>query len=189
MVCVDHLLWDLPNFPPVNVHYGWLHCNTEDIVYIDEGVSMFSNDVIEKFLSQKADKILCHPYGDQQISIWEQELGLDETGIIRSDNDRIHHSPPASYYPPFKKMANLCDHYIALHGVYKKDMYLFWKKRGHGTHRNYSRYSEIKTSKICPYKPYLNWTITEGMYRQQPRPCSAKPKWQTRTLHQGREGR
>ena len=150
---------------------------------------MFSNDVIEKFLSQKADKILCHPYGDQQISIWEQELGLDETGIIRSDNDRIHHSPPASYYPPFKKMANLCDHYIALHGVYKKDMYLFWKKRGHGTHRNYSRYSEIKTSKICPYKPYLNWTITEGMYRQQPRPCSAKPKWQTRTLHQGREGR
>ena len=62
------LMWDLPNFPSTDVHYGWMHCQMPNVVYIDEGFSMYSTDLVERYLSQEGGKIMCHPFGDQQVA-------------------------------------------------------------------------------------------------------------------------
>eukprot|EP00794_Sanderia_malayensis_P004872 gene4872-5511_t len=177
MLCVDHLLWDLPHFPRRDVHYGWLHCQGDGIVYIDEGIVMFSDDLISKFLAQDGAKMLCHPYGDQQIAIWEQELGLNQTQLIRVDNMRIHHSPPASHEARLKSQVGLCDRYIALHGLYKDDMLEFWARRGDGNATKYSAYTDSIVGQHCSHEPFLNWRAMGGMYYQEPKPCRNKPAW------------
>ncbi len=190
MLCVDHLMWDLPHFPSQDVHYGWLHCQREGIVYVDDGIVMFSKDIIAKFLAQDADEILCHPYGDQQISIWEQEIGLNQTELIRADNERIHNSPPASFDKSLKKRPNLCHYYIAIHGLYKDDLLEFWNRRGNGNGSEYSRYTETEVGGFCPFEPYLDWTVMGGMYRQEPKPCHPKPFWDINAafkMYPGRE--
>ena len=185
MLCVDHLLWDLPNFPLQSVHYGWLHCQGMKLVYIDEGMTMFSNDVIEKFLSQKSNETLCHPFGDQQIAIWEQKLGLIGT-ILRPDNDRIHHTPPASRSKQLKNNTNLCNHYIAIHGLYANDMLEFWQRRGN---KSYNSFVEKGSKAFCKYKPFLRWQSFFGIYRQEPKPCALRSKGnlQNHTWYHGRE--
>ncbi len=179
MLCVNHLLWDLPNFPPKNLHYGWLHCNQKDIVYIDEGVCMFSKDVIVKFLAQDPEKILCHPYGDQQIHIWEQEIGLNMTQLIRGDNSRIHHYPSASYDENIKTQTNFCEHYIAVHGLYGNDMLDFWNRRGSESDRTFSKYSDDNLVQNCPYEPHVDWELFGGMYHKEPKLCAQHPTWDT----------
>lgn len=174
MLCLDHLLWDLPNFPLQRVHYGWMHCQGQNLVYIDEGVSMFSKDVVEKFLSQNSDQIMCHPFGDQQVAVWEQTLRMSPSVYYMPDNNRIHHHPPASYDNNMKQKRDLCDNYIAIHGVYKNDMLEFWKRRGRGMYRKYSRKS---TGDFCPYYPNVNINLFGGMYHHEPKPCSSKPHW------------
>lgn len=187
MLCLDHLLWDLPNFPLTSVHYGWLHCQGEKLVYIDEGMAMFSSDVIETFLSQKSNETLCHPFGDQQIAIWEQELGLIRT-ILRPDNDRIHHTPPASRSKALRNNNNLCNRYIAIHGLYANDMIEFWQRRGN---KSYNSFVEKGSKAFCRYEPALRWQSFGGIYRQEPKPCALGPQWDlhNHTRYRGRERR
>ena len=187
LLCLDHLLWDLPNFPLQNVHYGWLHCQGKMLVYINEGMTMFSNDLIERFLSQKTNETLCHPFGDQQIAIWKQELGLNGT-ILKSDNDRIHHSPPASRSKLLKNNTNLCNKYIAIHGLYANDMLEFWQRRGN---KSYNLFIDKGPKAFCRYKPSLRWQSFGGIYRQEPKPCALHPEWNlnNHTAYHGRERR
>ena len=174
MICIDHLMWDLPNFPSNSVHYGWMHCQMVNVVYIDEGFSMYSNDLVERYLSQKGDKIMCHPFGDQQVAVWEHSLGLKGPDVYRPDNNRIHHHPPASYDKRMKTALNICDTFIGIHGVYKDDALEFWKKRGTG---NFNKYPANKPNDFCPHYPNVNINIFGGMYHHDPKLCSSNPRW------------
>ena len=186
LFCVDHLLTDLPHFPKENVHWGYLHCEGYNIVYIDEGMSMFSNDVIVKFLSQNPKEILCHPYGDQTFTIWEQNVGLDLRTLFHPTSRGQDH-PPASYDERFKTMTNICDGYIYLHGVYANDMKKFWERRGNGKYNTYKRRS---SSEFCQYKPYLDWRLFGPPWHYEPKPCIGRPRWpDTETSYSGREKR
>ena len=186
LFCIDHLLWDLPNFPKENLHWGFLQCQAPRIVYIDEGMCMFSRDIIVKFLSQKPEAILCHPFGDQTITIWEQSIRLDRNTLFHPET-RLHHHPPASYVKRFKTMNNICDNYIYLHGVYKSDMVDFWKRRGNG---RYNKYVHKKPKELCPHEPFMDWRAFGGIYHQDPKPCINKPTWNLGfSSYPGREGR
>ena len=172
MLCLDHLLWDLPNFPLTNVHYGYLSCYRKDFTFIDDATTMYSSDLIDKYLSQKPDKILCHPFADAQVDLWEKILGLDST-IIHADNDRIHQDPPASFAANLKKRNDLCDSYISIHGIYGDEMLKFWKRRGAG---KFTKYVRKPPSHFCPHPVKLNNSLYNGI-PMPPKPCHQKPTW------------
>ena len=186
MVFIDHLMWDLSNFPSTDLHYGWMHCNKPNIVYIDEGFSMYSNDLVERYLSQKGDKILCHPFGDQQVAVWEHSLGIKGPDVYKPDNNRIHHQPPASYHRGIKNATSICDNFIAVHGVYKNDVVSFWKRRGDG---HFNKYPAKKPSSFCRHHPNFNITVVDDIYNYTPKACSSNPRWtlDNRRKYNGRE--
>ena len=174
MLCLDHLLWDLPNIPSTNVHYGFLVCERKDFTFIDDATTMYSRDLIDKYLSQKPNDILCHPFGDAQVDIWEKALGLNESAVIHADNDRIHHSPPASSDKKLKSKKDFCDSYIALHGIFGNEMLQFWRRRGKGNF--ITKYSRKSSSHFCPYPVSLNNSWYNGL-PMPPKPCYLMPTW------------
>ena len=173
MLCVDHLIHDLPMFPTNYFHWGTLHCGGENIVYIDEGITIFSKDVVDVFLNQDPDRMLCHPFGDQTFTLWIQDTDLNCYQLYHADS-RIHHHPPASQISTLKTMKNICDKYIALHGVYHSDMSSFWNRKGNG---NFQNYQFKNVTQLCRFKPQYKWDVLEGIYRQRPSLCSDKRRW------------
>ena len=68
-VCIDRLVNELPFRPKTSLSWGWYHCKW-NIVRMDEAWSLFSEDVIEQFLAQDLNSMLCHPFGDQTFTLW-----------------------------------------------------------------------------------------------------------------------
>ena len=56
------------------------------------------------------------------------------------------HHPPASYDNGMKAASNICDNFIAIHGVYKDDALHFWKRRGSG---HFNKYPAKKPMNFC----------------------------------------
>ena len=175
MVCIDHLMWDLLNFPQTNVHYGWMHCQMQNVVYIDEGFSMYSKDLVERYLTQNGEEIMCHPFGDQQVAVWDHSLGIKGPDSYKPDNDRIHHHPPASYDNRLSHMPDICDKFIAIHGVYKDDALKFWERRGNG---RFNKYPAKQPNNFCPHYPNVNISIFTGGLHHDPKRCSLNETWQ-----------
>ncbi|KAJ7389237.1 hypothetical protein OS493_032705 [Desmophyllum pertusum] len=125
-VCLKRLLSELPSRPTSNLVWGHFHCQAGN-TWADEAFVVFSRDMIHKFLAQDEKTMLCHPYGDQQFSLWLKNM----TKVYFHD-PRLHHNPPASYLDKFKNSTNVCDSYIGLHGTYAEKMREFWLNSNDG---------------------------------------------------------
>ncbi|XP_057305175.1 uncharacterized protein LOC130642114 [Hydractinia symbiolongicarpus] len=172
-VCFDVLMYDLQHkVPKTNMIWSWIHCQ-ENVVRPEESFIVISKDVVHKFLSQPKDTLLCHPFADQQIALWIQELQIKN---IYYHDIRIHHDPPAASLPFLFKKENVCDEYIALHGSYPELMKIFWKNRGGSVQTSYS------FKNYCNVKEVFDFQLLEYHWRYEPRLCSSKPTWDTRKL-------
>lgn len=175
-VCLKRLLFELPSRPKRNLVWGSFHCEF-GISWADEAFVIFSADMIRKFLMQDKKKMLCHPFADQQFSIWMKHM----TKLYFHDT-RLHHDPPASFTPEFKEMKNLCDSYIGIHGTYVEEMRNFAKVANDGA-------KEVETvpkfSRFCPFKNF-DYRKFSPKYYFRPKPCIQNPTWKNSTFT-GRE--
>ena len=174
LLCIEHLLHRMNSLPTSYFMSGYLHCQKEGIVYIDEGIVTFSQDVVRMFLSQKPNDMYCHTYGDQTYSTWIKHLNMDASKLYH-DETRIHHHPPASRVDELKNMTRICYKYIALHGVYGSDMLTFWSRRFTKTFPIDTGIRKVKD--ICPFKPTYDWRKFEGMYGFEPKLCNDHRGW------------
>lgn len=176
LVCLHRLLHDLKYIRTTELQWGTLHCSEDDAVYIDEGLTMFSRDIVMRFLSQNPFKMRCHVYGDQQIAIWIRDLRLDATALYFHD-ERIHHTPPASkMLEYFNELGDICASHIIIHGVYPGDMEDFWAKP---RSRKYSVFKPKPLSEYCEKEISYVWHIFGYRFRYQPKYCYKRPKWKT----------
>ncbi len=174
LMCLDHLLHDLKDMPTSNLQYGHLHCDTDNAIYIDEGITMFSYDLVAKFLSQNPLKMRCHVFGDQEIATWINDLNLDPSTIYVHD-PRIHHTPAAnSMKEYFLELDDICSQYIAVHGVYPEELELFWEKK---RSKRYTKFQRELLSDQCEKEISYSWQVFGDLHRYQPRYCRNKPDW------------
>ena len=173
-LCIEHVLHRYRLIPRANFMSGVLHCAEEGMVYIDEGIVTFSQDIVRLFLSQDPDYLYCHTYGDQTYSTWINDLNLNASELYHIET-QIHHHPPASRVPKLRRLRRLCSRFIAIHGVYSRDMKRFWNRRGRGSFP--SSTGLAKVNELCPYVPTYNWTKFPGIYAFQPKLCNDPEAW------------
>ena len=184
-LCMKRFLNEIPMPPKKLYHWGWVHCEL-DLVRPEESLILLSRDVIEIFLGQDPENILCHRWADQMIGIWVKNLHL-ATFHYRHDV-RLHHDPPAAFLPNFKTEKSICTKYIGVHGSYPAQMRTLWN------HRGPSNYDKSKTldhySFNCWYSSYMNWQLFYGEWKAKPKLCKADPSWggPLGTTYVGRQG-
>ena len=167
-LCLKRLLSELPMRPKENLVWGYFHCQI-GITRVDEGFMLLSQDIIHKFLSQNKSTMLCHPFGGQQVALWLKNI---PTKLYFHDA-RVHHDPPASYFPKFKDATNVCDSYLGLHGTYPEKMRYFGKNSNDGAKDvhpipNFSSYCGTST---------FDHRRFHAPFKYDPKPCINNPSW------------
>lgn len=175
--CLDNFLQEIPQPMEKHFHWGWVHC-IESITRPEESMILFSRDLLTKYLKQDPQKMKCHPWADQMIGEWTNDLKL--LPIFRHD-DRIHHVPIVSEEPSLRDERSICSKYIAIHGCYPPDMRLFWRQRGSNTgHSNNVKQNLKSNSHMCMYSKKFDWRIFIEEWKYEPKLCIGNPQWDTK---------
>ncbi len=186
-ICLDRVINELPMPPVGNFHWGWVHC-IKNITRPEESTIMFSYDVIARFLSQDPSKLFCHPWADQLIAVWVEQLNLP---ILYHTDPRLHHHPPAESLKEFQNPKDICVRYIGVHGSYPKTMNNLWNNRGDYS-LNANNKTLVSNSKRCYLNSKFNWRIFHSSWQYEPKLCINNPTWDTTkqgngTIYQGRQ--
>ena len=170
-VCMDKLANELPSRPRKNLTWGWYHCQSENIVYMDEAWALFSEDVIEQFLAQDLRSIMCHPFGDQTFSFW---INATRINLTNFDDRRLHHQPRVGKTKKFFLMSDFCEKYIGIHGSYPNIMPHLWTNSNDGS-KNITSMTLLNDT--CPLKQVFDVNEVRGIYQFTQKPCLDRPRW------------
>ena len=173
-ICADKLINELPMPPLPLFHWGWVHC-INGITRPEESMLLLSVDVIKMFLMQDPEKMRCHPWADQMIGLWVEDLGLRQKLVYRTDR-RLHHHPPVRNMPTLLSEANICQNRLGLHGSYPSTMHTLWQNRGNYELKNESL---IQHSNECHSDLQFHWDAFGGSWRYEPKLCKTNPNWDT----------
>ena len=174
--CIDQFLSELPVPMESMFHWGWTHCITY-AVRPEESMLLFSRDLLMHFLLQDPYQLKCHPWADQMIGAWAEDLKLRK--IFRHD-PRLHHTPIISKEPTLRTERNICQKYMGVHGCYAEDMLLLWHNRGdHLTVDKNSKRNLKSSSKLCKDVSVFKWEEFIWRWRYKAKPCILKPSWNT----------
>eukprot|EP00794_Sanderia_malayensis_P017033 gene17033-18747_t len=185
-VCLDKLIAELPMPAQKYLHWGWVHC-LPHITRPEESIIMFSYAIVELFLSQMPEHTYCHPWADQLIATWVDELRLP---IVYHTDKRLHHHPPAEGEKQFQNPRDVCKNYIGVHGSYPTTMHKLWNNRGnYGLKTNDTL---LTHSMPCQVTSRFNWKLFVNSWRYEPKLCIQNPIWDTKKqgggrLYQGRQ--
>lgn len=172
-VCMARLVSELPARPKKNLSWGRYHCQYEDLVYMDESWALFSEDVIEQFLAQDLNSMLCHPFGDQTFTLWINATRLNLTDF---DDYRLHYWPPAGKVNKFFSMTAVCDRLIGIHGSYPNLMPHLWKNSSDGPN-NIPPVTLLKDTCLLP--KIFDVDKFQGVFKHKPKLCLDRPRWTT----------
>lgn len=102
---------------------------------------LLSHDLIEEFLLQDPNKILCHPWADQMIGEWSNTVDLRDL----AHDERLWHILPELDNKEVHAQKDICHEYIGFEAAYPEHMFnMFWHHRGKlkmrgGDLRNYTK--------------------------------------------------
>ena len=173
-ICADKLINELP-MPPIPLfHWGWVHC-LNGITRPEESVILLSSSVIKLFLLQDPEKMRCHPWADQMIALWVEDLQLKHILLYRTDR-RLHHEPPAHSMPKLLNETNICQKHLGLHGSYPETMRTLWRNRG-----TYNLINEtlVQNSDVCRSDLKFGWNNFRAFWSYPPKLCKINPTWET----------
>ena len=173
-ICMERLLHELHHRPTKMLSWGWYHCMFKDLIYMDEAWTLYSHDVIVRFLSQDPRQILCHPHADQQISVWINSIYNQTENLIHFDDRRLHHFPPARRIDKFKSVTCTCDHFMGVHGTSLAMMRRFWIHGNDGA-KNVTALTDI--SQTCDKPNVFNISTIGKPWKFDLRPCIENPQW------------
>lgn len=165
-LCTNRLFQELPRPTPPRFIWAWVHC-VENLTRPDEGLLLFSKDIVHEFINQNPEVIRCTAYGGQNVGIWAQDLNF--TGVFRHDK-RLHHSPTIQEEPSLRQTKNICQSYMGVHGCYGDDMETLWKHRGGVKVAG----DLVSNSAVCEGN-VLDWQLFKGKYRREPKRCITNP--------------
>ncbi|XP_065659766.1 uncharacterized protein LOC124817580 [Hydra vulgaris] len=183
-VCMERFLYEVPMPPRKLYHWGWVHC-IENLVRPEESIILLSRDIVEIFLGQDPEKILCNRWADQMIGIWNNILNLPK---FYHHDRRLHHDPPARDIDSFRTKKNICTEFIGVHGSYPIQMRTLWQHRGSS---NYEKSSSLDNySDFCWFDSIMNWENFGPDWRVEPKLCKTDPDWGGKfgSAYTGREG-
>ncbi len=176
-LCLDKLTNELPMPPLKMFHWGWVHC-INDITRPEESIIIFSKDVVETFLLQNPETMRCHPWADQQIALWVEDLGWRQKLYYRTDR-RLHHHPPVHTLPNVLAEQNICQKRLGLHASYPDAMRTLWQHRGKYELRNETllQNSDLCSKSNLNFRWNANALVSTGRY--EPKLCKVNPVWDT----------
>ena len=183
-MCMDRFIQEVPMPPRSYYHWGWVHC-IPGIVRPEESLILLSRDIVETFIGQDPDKILCHKWADQMIGIWNKELNLKK--FYRHDH-RLHHDPPAAHIQSFATETNICHKYLGVHGSYPEQQRVLWRHRGPSTYEPNKSFDDY--SDFCEHPSEMDWRPFGGEWHGEPKLCKDNPVWEgpRGDTYKGREG-
>ena len=176
-VCLERLKTELRHRPTKMLTWGWYYCSHR--VYMDEAWTLFTHDVVVRFLSQDPQRIVCHPHADQQIVSWIYNVFNKSDNLIYFDDRRLHHNPRARRVKMFENLTNACDSFMGIHGGSPEMMQRFWKYSNDNA-KEVTALTEI--SQTCN-KPFVLYTTTKDKgFKFDLRPCIQNPLWTPREI-------
>ena len=93
-----------------------------------------SNDLAQRFLHDQNTTLMCHPYGDQAMSMWINNI----SGVIYFGDRRVHHGL-AARNKKLRHDQDICGNFLALHGSYPVEIEMFWLNYlSNGSKKKYS---------------------------------------------------
>lgn len=170
-ICMERLLYELPFRPKNNLSWGVYHCHDEDLVYMDESWALFSQDVIQQFLSQDPQTMLCHPFGDQTFTLW---INASTLNLNDFNDHRLHYWPPAGKLEKFYSIKNVCDKFLGIHGSYPDVMRYLWLNNNDSP-KDITDLTLLRES--CFFQKVFDVNKFKGVYSHKPRRCLEKPRW------------
>ena len=189
-LCLDKLKSELYHSPRKTLVWGSFHCGSKNIIYVDEAWILFSEDVIERFLSQDPRSVVCHPHSDQQIAFWLSSLYDKKTSLIEFDDRRLHHYPPARELEKFKNFPRVCNKYLGVHGSSPDMIRNFGADSGDRRALITRSLKLTRIAETCHLPNVFNISEIRGMYKFELRPCVENPRWTPREgMWQGTHGR
>ena len=175
-LCLEKLKSELYHRPKKSLVWGSYHCSFKDIIYVDEAWIIFSSDVIEQFLSQDPQTILCHPHSDQQIAVWLSTLYGSKKSLIEFHDGRLHHYPPARKLDKFNNLPQVCDNFLGVHGSSPEMIKKFG--RNSADRRRILKLPKLtRITETCHFPNVFNISKVAGMYQFDLRPCITNPRW------------
>ena len=133
--------------------------------------------LLQYFLLQDEQQIKCHPWADQMIGAWTEDLKI--TKLFRHDS-RLHHTPIVAEAPQLRNQNDICHHFMGVHGCYPGDMKLLWKHRGNSSTLSSELGDLVSNSKVCGDISGYHWNVFHHIWRYKPKPCITNPQWDTR---------
>ena len=138
-----------------------------------------SNDLAQTFLREQNKTLMCHPYGDQAMMMWINNI----PGVTYFGDPRVHHALAKKEH--ILQYEDICGNFLAIHGSYPVEIQLFW-------HRYLSK--KTNTQYTIPSVTYpcgamdktFNYKSFGGMYNAVPRPCRERPVWNIGAFYAGR---
>ncbi|XP_057294448.1 uncharacterized protein LOC130622994 isoform X2 [Hydractinia symbiolongicarpus] len=173
LFCLKRFLHEMPKTFTPNFHWGYTHHLEEGMVRPEESMVLFSKDVVESFLAQDPNRLLCHPWADQMIASWISRFPHMKT-LLRHD-DRLHHHPTVDETPDLMTMDAICDTFIGVHGCYPDNMRKLWKRAGSFNHDGSDL---IQNTRLVKFSLF-NWRKFIFSWRYKPKYCISNPTWDT----------
>ena len=150
---------------------------------MDEGFVIVSNDLAQTFLREQNKTLMCHPYGDQAMSMWINDI----SGVTYFGDPRVHHHLAARDHI-LQHYDDICGNFLAIHGSYPVEIEKFWV---------HSLSKDTKKKYPIPAITYpcgersktYNYMSFGGMYNAKPKPCRENPTWNIAEFYRGRSGK
>lgn len=180
-VCLEKLKAEFYHRPRRALIWGSYHCMVRDRIYVDEAWILYTSDVIERFLSQDPQRVVCHAQADQQIAFWINKLYSYNDSLIQFHDRRLHHDPPArTLGNKFNNLTRVCGKYIGIHGTSPEMMRDFWHRDSGDVPKSNSSLKLTRVTETCRLPNVFNISTITGPYKFNLRPCITNPRWRTR---------
>ena len=172
-LCLDRLLFELPYRPKRGLYWGYVHCYP-GILRVDEGWMILTRDIVDEALSKLNTTLICHPFGDQAVSLWIEDSKINVTWfwdprIIHSD---INHRN--KYLKP-----GICRDLMGIHAIYPKLMHNLWNimEKDNKNEKSYHIPRIERFSNQCKFSKKFDWKAFSDGYRFRPKLCKDNPNW------------
>ncbi|XP_031568749.1 beta-1,3-galactosyltransferase 6-like [Actinia tenebrosa] len=172
-VCLQRLILELPYRSEKRLYWGYVHCEKEGQVRVDEEFLLLSADLVHEFLDKK-DSLLCNPFGDISVSMWVNNVD----DVTYFNDKRIYHEAGLAKSSLVDDVS-LCHNYLALNSAYKKDTLLYWTKVQSESRTNFEIPKILPFEKTCNLAKHVDWKSFAIGHRFEPVRCMRKPTWKS----------
>ena len=155
----------------------------EGAIRVDEGFVIVSNDLVQEFIKKENTSLMCHPFGDQAMTMWINDI---ENVTYFGDPRVRHHIPLKSNDVAMKQNdTNLCKDFLAIHGSYPLQIERYWQSMIILAPLTGYHIPPVTYTCGIKNKTYNKYSFRRVFYAN-PIPCRDSPVWNISSFWPGR---